>query len=220
MRRADAGRFALAATAPAAMVVGCAPAGELAAREAAHPAAIALAMCAQYRPNDPAGCDKFRLPDPASEAAYAGCLDYNRKDLKPCGALRVAYEGDLHAALEADRPPAPRRVRSHRTAAYRRFRGCGKQIASSGARPMRLKASHKKRWIRSRAARSRGQRWCPTLPRPRRTRCDRHADIVSPPPGGVCRDGSGPAQTARPRMPNSRPARLPQICAESAAVHR
>ena len=105
MRLAALGRFALPATALAAIAGGCAPSAQLAAREAAQPAAIAQAMCSQYRPHDAAGCDKFRLPDRASEIAYAGCLDYNQRDLKPCAALRVAFEGDLHAALEAGKPP-------------------------------------------------------------------------------------------------------------------
>jgi hypothetical protein len=78
-----------------AAAAGCAPSPEITARNAAQPAAIATAICLQSRANE--SCDNARLPEPASEIAYATCLDYNRRDLLRCSALRLAYEADLHA---------------------------------------------------------------------------------------------------------------------------
>lgn len=125
-------RDALAAAALAVGAAACQASPERAARAAAQPAAIASAMCAQYRPTDPSGCDRLRLPDPASQIAYGGCLDYNRRDLKPCGALRIAYEADLHAYLDATRgnaagvgpaaPPAGERGRVLRATAAELFK--------------------------------------------------------------------------------------------------
>jgi hypothetical protein len=87
-----------------ALVIGCSLSPEIAAREAAQPTAIAAAICAQYRPEDIASCDRVELADPSSKIAYAGCLEYNRLDLKPCAALRVAYESALHAYFDATGP--------------------------------------------------------------------------------------------------------------------
>src|SRR5690242_17730337 len=88
-------------------IAACRQSPELASHEAAQPAAIAVAMCSQYRPHDAASCDSFRLPQRGSEIAYAECLEYDRRNLKRCGALRLAYEADLHAYLDAERPRSP-----------------------------------------------------------------------------------------------------------------
>ena len=94
-------RAEVAAAALAAALAACQMSPEIAERQAAQPEAIAAAICLQHRPNDVAACDRPRLPDPAAETAYATCLDYNRKDTKPCGALRLAYEDALRTYFGA-----------------------------------------------------------------------------------------------------------------------
>jgi len=83
-------------------LVACQMSPEVAERRAAQPEAIAAAICLQHRPDDVAGCERLRLPDPAAEIAYAACLDYNRKDTKPCTVLRLAYQDALRAHFDAN----------------------------------------------------------------------------------------------------------------------
>ena len=77
---------------------GCAPRED--PRQAAEPAAIATAMCREHK-SDASVCAQFVPPPLASVTAYRECLDYNRRDLRPCAELRAAYEADLRAYLEA-----------------------------------------------------------------------------------------------------------------------
>jgi hypothetical protein len=86
-------------------LLGCASTAEQTARQAAEPEAVAAAVCREIRTNSAADCDNVQLADPASEIAYATCLDYNRRDLGRCDRLRQAYEDDVRAQLVARAPP-------------------------------------------------------------------------------------------------------------------
>ena len=89
-----------------AAVAGCAADPNHAARQAAQPAQIALAVCAGQHRRDMAACDSPRLPHPASEIAYATCLTYTQRDQTPCAGLRHAYEADLHKYFAGSGPTA------------------------------------------------------------------------------------------------------------------
>jgi hypothetical protein len=84
-------------------VLGCAPDTELAARQAAEPAAIAAAVCRAVSTTKAADCEGVRLADRTSELAYAMCLDYNRRDLRACRRLRQAYEDDIRMQFAAQK---------------------------------------------------------------------------------------------------------------------
>jgi len=94
----------LAATACLLSIAGCASDAELAARRAAEPRVVAAAICREVRTDAAGDCESVQLANPASEIAYAACLDYNRRDLRACGRLRQAYEDDIRAQLAAQKP--------------------------------------------------------------------------------------------------------------------
>src|SRR5689334_23211424 len=87
-------------------VLGCAPDNELAARQAAEPAAVAAAICHEVRTEAAGTCESTRLADRAPEIAYATCLDYNRRNLRACDRLRQAYEDDIRVQLATQTPAA------------------------------------------------------------------------------------------------------------------
>jgi hypothetical protein len=94
---------AVAAAALVLPLLGCAPAVEQAARQAAEPEAVAAAVCRDTRTGGE--CESISLADRASEIAYATCLDYNRRDLRACDQLRQAYGDDVRRQLAAQAPP-------------------------------------------------------------------------------------------------------------------
>src|SRR3954451_9833815 len=65
-------------------VLGCAPTAELSARQAVEPEAVAAAVCREVTADASANCQSVRPAHPASEIAYANCLDYNRRDPRTC----------------------------------------------------------------------------------------------------------------------------------------
>jgi hypothetical protein len=77
----------------------------LAARQAAEPEAVAAAVCRELGTTTAGECERVRLADRSSEIAYATCLDYNRRDLRVCSRLKLAYEDDVRAQLAAPQPP-------------------------------------------------------------------------------------------------------------------
>ncbi|MGE0257751.1 MAG: hypothetical protein AB7H71_07915 [Alphaproteobacteria bacterium] len=87
-------------------LLGCASTDEQAAREAAEPDAVAAAVCREIGKDG--DCAGMSLTDRGSEIAYAGCLDYNRRDPRACLRLRQAYEDDIRRQLGAAAPPVDR----------------------------------------------------------------------------------------------------------------